>query len=787
MTTLTTKLFREARHMSGQLFAIVLVIGAGIANYVAFQSTHSSLVSSQQAYYASSNFADVWVNVHRAPESLRERMMAIDGVTNVETRVIAPVVINIPGSQDPASGIVTGVPVQGQPILNKLAMKSGRWFSNDADNEVIVSYAFALANKFREGDTLHVVVNGRWKTLTIIGSALSPEWILELVPGSLMIDNKRYAVMWMSNEALATAYDMKGAWNSACIDLAAGTSTQNVLDALNPLLERYGSTGAMPRADQMSHKFLNDEITQLTLTALIVPLIFLGVAVFLLNISLLRFVATQRSYIAILKAFGYTNTQIAVHYIGFALIAVAGGTIVGLAAGAYIGVGLVQLYLEFYRLPVLAFTMPPFISLSAVALSTVAAVLGAVGAVQSIVRLPPAEAMRPEAPRGHQSRLLDTVGIARLLSPRMAMIARNVLRRPMRAAVSILALSLAMAILVLGRSFTEMFDSVIDMQFNHIAREDAMVTFMTPKSHNVIHDLSSLPGVMVVEPFRAVAIDLMHGNHVKRTVVTTADNAASLHRVISITGSSVTVPVDGVLCSTFMAGELGIRVGDTVRIRQIDERRDSASVVVTDVVDDMMGVQVYASAAVMSRIVHEQGSVSGAYLQLDPRYMREFYAKIRELPSMSGVMIRERAIRSFDDNYMQYMDISTYYIVFFASLISFGVVFNNARIALSERGVELASLRILGLTRGDVTMLILGEQWLLIAVALPIGSIGGTVLAMAIPSLVATDLFRFPFVASINVYTMSAGTIIVIASLTGLFIWRRIARLNMISVLKSRE
>ncbi len=787
MTVLTTKLLREVRHMSGQLIAIILVIGAGIANYVAFQSTHSSLVRSQQAYYAQSNFADVWVRVHRAPAALRERIMAIDGVTNVDLRVVAPVVIDIPGLPDPASGVVTGVPSQGQPLTNKLAMKSGRWFTEGAESEVIVSYAFAQANRFIEGDTLNIVVNGRWKSFTIVGTALSPEWIIEILPGSLMIDNRRYAVMWMPESVLADLYDMQGAWNSACLDLAAGTADRSVIDQLDAMLQSYGTPGALGRNDQLSHKFLNEEIEQLTLTALIVPLIFLGVAVFLLNISMLRFVSTQRAYIAILKAFGYGNTRIALHYIGFALISVAGGTVVGLSAGAYIGRGLVKLYLEFYRLPTLEFTMPPFVSVGAVILSLISAVLGAVAAVRSIVRLPPAEAMRPEAPRTHHSKLLDAGGFSRYLSPKVLMIARNVLRRPFRAAVSVLAIALAMAILVLGRSFTEMFDSVLDTQFNRIAREDAMITFMTPRSHEVVHDVSALPGVLVVEPFRTAAVYLSVHGKTKRTVIVSADNRSVLHRVVSLRGAHASIPDNGVVCSAYMAQELAITLGDTIHIRQISEGQREQSLVVAGLVDDMMGVQVYASASTISRFLREEGSADGAYLQIDPARMQDFYRDVKELPTIAGVLIREQAIRSFDDNYMQYMDLSTYYIVFFASLIAFGVVFNNARIALSERGGELASLRILGFSRREITLLVIGEQTLLIVVALPLGALLGTLLAMAIPSLVATELFRFPFVASAQVYIMSSATIAAVAAATSIIVWFRIRRLDMIAVLKSHE
>ncbi len=787
MSMLTIKLLREVRHMRGQMIAIILVIAAGIANYVAFQSTHASLILSQSSYYDETNFGDIWVQVRRAPVELRRRMAEIGGVTSVDLRVMAGVVIDIPGLIEPATGVITGIPGSGQPPVNRLSLRSGRWLTPHSDDEVIVSYAFASANGFHEGDTINAVINGRWKPLRIVATALSPEWVLELVPGSMLIDNKRFAVMWMEQGALSTLYDMSGAWNSASIELAPGTSKADVIDRLDVLLRPFGSTGAIPRDDQQSHKFLSDEIRQLSLTALIVPAIFLGVAIFLLNISLLRFVTTQRSTIAVLKAFGYGNTQISLHYVGFAVVAVAGGTVLGLAGGIFIGVRLVRMYLDFYRLPVLEFDVPVLVILGAVLLSLLAASLGAVAAVRAIVRLPPAEAMRPEAPRSYRGGILERSGLTRKFSPLMSMIVRNVLRRPVRAAVSLLAIAMAMSLLVLGRYFMEMFETILTVQFHRVAREDATVMFVSPRSHRAVHDLAALPGVMSVEPFRAIPVDVIVGSKVKRTVMMAGVETPELHRVTSMMGHPLPVPKYGVACSAFMAKAMGFGIGDTIRLRQIDEKRRSFTVAVTSLIDDMMGVQVYVSPGALRELLREQGSISGAYLQIDPAHVGEFYRAIKMLPTMSGVVMRERAMRSFDESYMQFMDISNYYIVFFASLIAFGVVFNNARIALGERSNELASLRVLGFSNRDVTILLLGEQFVITLVALPVGMVGGILWSMWMPSLIATDLFRFPFAISLRNLGISAAMILAVAVLTGVFIRRQIGRLDIIAVLKSRE
>lgn len=773
--------------MRGQLLAIVIVIGSGIANFVAFRSVEASLVLTQRAYYEESQFADVFISARRVPESVHDRMQAIPGVAHVETRVVTDVMLDIPGLNEPASGLISSIPDHGQPLLNRLHVQSGRWIRAGADDEVIVSSAFAEANDLQPGDIFSAVINGRWRPLTIVGIALSSEYVLEIRPGSFMIDNKRYGIMWMGRNALAAAYDMKGAFNSALVRLEPGASERTVIEELDVILKQYGSFGAIGREDQMSHRFLTDEIAGLRIQALIVPSIFLGVAIFLLNIALLRLVSTQRMYIAILKAFGYGNVRIALHYIGFGIFSVAGGTLLGLIGGYYIGDWLVQLYTRFYRFPMLRFDMPEGVILGAVGLSALAAVLGAVSAVRTALKLPPAEAMRPEAPRNYRAGFVERWPIFRRLDPVMLMIVRNIVRRPVRASIGILSVALAMSILVMGRYMVEMFDTILDVQFNRAAREDAVVTFVLPRSASATMDLLHLPGVMRVEPFRTVGVDLEFGRHIKRTSVTGVMSMPDLHRVSDMKGAYRPVAPDGITISAYLAEKFGASVGDTITVKLLEGDRRSAPFIIHSLVDEIMGVQAYMSSHTLAHLLREEGSLSGAYLQVDEQHLQEFYEVVKRTPTIAGVMLRNTAIQSFDDNYKENMDVSSAYLVAFAAIIAFGVVYNSARIALSERGNELASLRVLGFTRTEISVVLLGEQVVLMLVALPVGMALGAYLSSLLPDAMATDLFRFPFSITMRNLGLGSFTIIVTALVSGFFIRRRLQKLDLIAVLKSRE
>lgn len=773
--------------MRGQLLAIVIVIGSGIANFVAFRSVESSLVLTQRAYYEDSQFADVFISARRVPESVRERLQTIPGVAHVETRVVTDVMLDIPGLSEPASGLISSIPDQGQPLLNRLHLQSGRWVREGAEDEVIVSAAFSQANGFQPGDRFSAVINGRWRPLTIVGIALSSEYVLEVRPGTFMIDNKRYGIMWMGRSALAAAYDMKGAFNSALVGLEPGANERMVIEEIDVVLKQYGSIGAIGREDQMSHRFLSDEIAGLRVQALVVPTIFLGVAIFLLNIALLRLVSTQRMYIAILKAFGYSNVRIALHYIGFGLISVLGGTILGLIGGYYIGDWLVELYTRFYRFPVLRFDMPEGVILSAIGLSALASVLGAASAVRSALKLPPAEAMRPEAPKNYRAGILEKWKIFRRLDPVMLMIVRNIVRRPVRAAVGVLSVAMAMSILVMGRYMVEMFDTILDVQFNRVSREDAIVTFVLPRSASALMDLQHLPGVMRVEPFRAVGVDLEFGRHTKRTAITGVMRRPDLHRVADMKGVYQPVATDGITISAYLAKRFGATIGDTITVKLLEGDRRSAPFIITALVDEIMGVQAYMSSATLADLLREEGSLSGAYLQVDGQRLEEFYTVVKRTPAIAGVMLRSTAMKSFDDNYKENMDASSAYLVAFAAIIAFGVVYNSARIALSERGNELASLRVLGFTKMEIAVILLGEQVVLILIALPVGMALGIYVSSLLPDALATDLFRFPFNITMKNLGLGTLTITIIAVISGFFIRRRLQKLDLVAVLKSRE
>ena len=450
MRALDRKLWRELWQMKGQAIAIALVIISGVAIHIMFGATLDALRQTRARYYQEYRFADVFASLKRAPESLQARIAAIPGIVEVETRVVAGVNLEVAGFTEPITGRLISIPDTREPRLNRLYLRQGRLTAADRNDEVIVSEAFAEAHRLEPGAKLRVVINGRRQALTIVGTALSPEYIHQMRPGSIFPDYRRYGVLWMGRRALGAAYGMEGAFNDVVIGLANAYAAPKVIDELDRLLTPYGGLGAHDREDQSSHRFLTEEFRQITLSATLFPTIFLGVAVFLLNVVVSRLIGMQRDQIGTLKAFGYGNGAVALHYLKLVLLIVLVGVAVGIGIGAWLGQLLAALYMDFFRFPFLDYRLTLPLVLGALLLNLGAAVAGTAFALRAAFALRPAEAMRPEPPARYRATVVERLGLQKWLSQPNRMILRHIERRPFKSLLTVLGIALGCGITMVG-------------------------------------------------------------------------------------------------------------------------------------------------------------------------------------------------------------------------------------------------------------------------------------------------------------------------------------------------
>jgi len=783
-----TRMFaRDLWHLRGQVGAAALVVACGVAAFVSMRGTYESLVATRADYYRAFRFADVFAQVERAPRSLAARLAEIPGVAELRTRVVKEVTLDVPGAEEPATGRLVSIPERPGPMLNGVHLRQGRWVQPGRDDEVIASEAFASANHLEVGARIGAILYGRWKTLRIVGIGLSPEYIYEVGGGTIFPDSRRFGVLWMGETALASAFDMEDAWNDVCVALARGAVEADVIARLDLELERYGGLGAYGRADQLSDRFISDEIAQNRVSSTYLPALFLAVAAFLLHTILSRLVSLQRTQIGLLKAFGYGNAAVASHYLKLAAVTALAGGLVGTLLGAQLGRAITHLYRDFYRFPRLAFE--PSVSLLALtmAISLGAALIGALGALRRAASLPPAVAMRPEPPAAFRAGWLELSGLTGVLPSSARMIARGIARRSWRSVLSVLGIACAAGLLVVGGFFLDAIQYMMRVQFEAVQREDVTVIFNRALSNRVSHEVQRLPGVLRSEPFRSLAVRLRFQHRSRRVELTGLSAHEELRRLLDDRLEPVALPPGGLVLTRALAETLGVAPGETLTVEVLEGARPVLEIPVAGLVDEPVGVGAYVDEGALALLLGEQGSISGARLRVDAREMDDLYTTLKRTPAVSGIAIRDAMVKSFQEILDRSLVISTLLSTLFACAIAFGVVYNHARVALSERENELASLRVLGFTRREVAVLLLGEQGVLTLLAIPFGFALGVAVSWLLALRMSTELYRIPMVLTRPTFVFAFAVVCAASLLSGVVVARRLERLDLVAVLKRRE
>ncbi len=787
MHPLNRKLWRDLYRLRGQALAIALIIASGVAVLVMSLAAAQSLLNSANAYYERYRFADVFATVKRAPISVARRIAQIPGVQQVEPRIVEQATLDIVGFEEPVVASLVSISVPYRPTLNRLVLRSGRFPEPGHNHEVVAGEAFAEAHSMHPGSTLQALINGRKQTLVVVGLALSPEFVYAIGPGALVPDSKRYGVLWMGREALEAGYDLDAAFNDIVLSLWHGASLPSVLREIDRLLRPYGGVGAVARKDQISNWFVMNEITQLHNIARILPVIFLAVGAFLANMILARLIATERSEIGLLKAFGYGDAAVAWHYAKLIVAMTALGVLIGWVGGYWLGLWLTSVYAVFFRFPTLLYT-PGSVAFAVAALvSLVATLSGGVGAARRAARLPPAEAMRPPEPpvftrnQGAFYRFTDWLDQASRIFLRQA------LRWPLRSLLTSLGIGAAIGILISALQWLDAIDRMVEAYYYEQQRQDAIVALVGSEPDSITGDFLRLPGVIAAEGHRFVAARLHNGHLSQREALIGVPAGSQLEILRDDSGSRITIPPNGLLLSAKLAEMLDVSVGEHLRIEVLEGRHPVVSAPVVALFDTLIGTPAYMHIDALNELLKERNQTNAVFLLIDEHQHQRLFARLKTIPAVGSVMLRDAAIQMFHESVGETILIYVTFYTFFACTLAIGVTYNAMRIALSERGRELATLRVLGFYTGEISYVLLGEAAMLVVLAIPLGCLMGFGLTVILASAFETELFRIPLVVEPATYATATVVVLIATLIAGILVHRRLAHLDLIAVLKTRE
>jgi putative ABC transport system permease protein len=788
VNVLDRKLFREVVRLRGQALTIAVVVASGVACYISLQSAWRALYDSRDLYYETNRFADVFVHLERAPKSVAGQVAELPGVARAYPRIVERVRLPMDDLISPARGDLISLPSTGKAPLNGLVLRAGRNLEPGRYDEVLINEPFAKAHGLEPGDHLSAVINGKLRALLIVGHALSPEYVFAVDTGLLMPDDERFTPLWMLDDAIAAAYQMEGAFNDIAVKLEPGANEDAVLGAIDRVLKPYGGLGAFTRDRQLSHSILTSEIQGIETLVIFLPSVFLGVAAFLLNVVFSRLVTLQRPQIAVLKAIGYGNRSIALHYFKMVAIIVSFGALIGLGLGVWLGKGLLAMYAEFFRLPEMPQQVDLTVATNAILFSLLAGALGASLAVRAAVLLPPATAMRPPAPAKYKTAAIERWGLTKNFSQPMLMVFREIWRHPGRTAFSSLGIALALSIVILGRFGYDAYGPMMQVQFERQQREDLTVSFLEAMQQRSLGYLAHIPGVEEIEGIRTTAVRMRSGHHWRDTPLIGIPRDAQLRQLFSLDFQHVPIPEQGVLLTSVLGEILDVQAGDVIQIELKEGDRGDRELAVAGLIEEGFGLQGYVSKTNLHRLLREAPRFSSALLRIDASMEREVQSRLNDIPAIQAVSRKRDAIASFEKQTDETMNVMTFIMTLFATAIAVSIVYNNARVSVSMRGRDLATLRVIGFTRGEISGILLGEQAVQIALAIPLGLLLGTLGAKAlIASWADPELFRMPFLISNQTYAFSVVVVLASGIASALLVRRKLDRLDLIAVLKTRE
>lgn len=780
-------LIADLKRLWRQGLAISLLLGCGIALFVMSNSSMVSLEKSRQQYYRDYRFGEIFTALVRAPESLAEKIAEVPGVQEVQTRIVRDVLLDIPDMVEPASCRLVSIDTSADP-MNGIHLMRGR-FPNDEDRrEVVVSELFAASHGFLPGDSLVCIMGGRKQTLRVVGIGMSPEYVYVVQPGMLITDDRRFGIVWMPRRQMAAAFNMEGAFNNVSIDLRPRANADEVISQVDRITKRYGGTGAHDRDDQISHRRVADEMAQMKAMAFVTPAIFLAVSAFLFNIVFTRLVNQQTEQIATLRAFGYRPREIGWHYIKMVMLLVLIATVLGWTIGLRLSWWMTSEYVKFFRFPEIDYRFASAHALAAVAIGSTAALIGTYAAIRKAIRLQPAEAMRPAAPKDYRGLIAERTGLSKLLSPVGRMVVRRLETNRLATTLSVLGMGLAVAVLVLGSYMQNTIDFVIEFQFEKSQRQDVMLTFVDTLSASSLHDAGHLPGVSSVEPFRTVPVRLRNGTRTRRVGLMGLNTYPDLYRILDDQQRPVSfLARGGLTISQKMAELLDVKLGEEIWVDILDRRQPSYRVPIAEVFANFTDPSAYLNRHQLHDLLREGEQFSGAFLSVDPTAIEDLYTEVKQMPTVASVVDKNAAEASFRDAISSSSSLMRIVNAVFSGLIALGVIYNCAIIILAERARDLATLRVMGFRRREVETVLLGELAAITLLSIPVGLPIGYGLSYLTTLALDTETHRFPLVIERSTYAYATIVIITAASLSAIYVRRMLSGLDLVAVLKVKE
>ena len=791
VSVLDRKLRRDLYAARGLLTAIVVILSLGVSAYVANLSLYFNLERARSNYYGQCRMADFWVDIQKIPRVEVERLAQVSGISELQSRIVMAVTIDLQDEPKPVSGQLISMPADPQPIINGLLLKEGTYFTEFYREEVILSYGFAKARGIRPGDRLRVILNDHMEELLVVGTAISPEFLFARAPGAMIPDKSTFAQLYVKREFAEEATSLEGAANQLCGLLAPEFRSRPgvVLETLEDLLIPFGEATSTQLSEQGSNQQLSSDLAQIRSINLIVPSVFLCVSALILDVLMMRMAQQQRTIIGTLKALGYTNFQLLAHFLKFGIVIGLSGGVVGAAFGYWLAGVILTLFNQLYELPNIVNRTYPSIVGGCLALGVIVACVGTLRGVWQVIALMPAEAMRPKPPEAMRRVALEGLQtLWRKLDFRWQMVFRSLTRNRIRTFTNIFSSAMGTALILQTLQVSDALNELLEFTFEQMLVSDFDLTFKDELDFDAYLAVSRLPGVDDAEPVLNVACTFYHGHRKRQGALSGIFPGARLTVPQNSDGTLIPIPDYGIMLSDALARKLQAQVGDTISFVPTKGERRQIRIPVAAIVQSYVGMTAYANFKHLNQLLGEELSLNAVQAVVDsrPTVVHAFYQQLKQIPALQGfAAIREQKAQL--KQLLAPVDTINSLLIVFAGLLCCGSIITSSLISLAERRQEIATFRVLGYQPHQIGAIFLRESLLVNSVGIVLGLPIGYWFARYIVAAVGTDTTRLPFIITPTTWYFAVALSLLFTAFGFLPVYRAINRMNWKEVLSVRE
>ncbi len=781
MKKLDVRLLRMIKNSKGQFISVVVIVVVALSIFISFSTTTVNINNAIDFYYEETKFSHIHVQLMKIPEGAIQDIKNIEGVTEVQGRVVFDVPLKTENKDEKIRVRIISMP-HGGGSVNRLYSDKGVLGQAQGYN-VILLQQFAQARSIKQGDIIEPYINGRTQTMKVSDIAASSEFVYLMEnEQALLPAPEKFGIVYVDEELAQSLYGYSGSYNELLIRIENEEKIDNIVDILEKKLEKYGVQKIVKREDQLSNKVLTEKLRGIEQMSKIIPVMFLAVAGIIISITLSRIVSNDRISIGVLKALGYGNMNVLFHYLKYSLAIGFTGSVLGIILGLFLAKLLTELFILFFNIPLIKIEIQYIYMLYSMILTSIFCIISGFLGARHVLGIMPADSMHPEAPKAGKHIWLEGIGfIWRRLSFSWKMVIRNILRAKRRFILLVLGLALAYAINTVPLYMLGSMTSMFYMQYGEYQKMDYVIELSRPMNENVIKDMHHLMDNAKLEPRLEYPFELKNAWRKKAVAVIGVPKDTEFYEFRDENNNRVVLPQKGIFLTEALAKLLNVKKGDYVTVNNFIPGKDDVRLEVKGIVKQYMGVNAYMNIEHMRETLTEKNMITG----VSAASKDDLKEKLEDAKNISSV----RSIRDIMDSFTEYLDTMVVAInlyTLFGGILGFALIYNSTIISIAERRMELASLRVMGFDKKDIFWMLAKENFTMAVIAIILGIPLGMRMINGMGESFNSEIITFPTIIEPKIFIIAAISTMIFVLIAQLATLKKIINLNFIDALKSR-